>query len=299
MSFTGTTGPLRRRNCAGRLSTTTGLNNCGGFTPSGRKTTLAKCINYTPKKTLKKQDNLPDREHVSRFRARHYVAVIACVALLGSVTSAAQIDGTVVIRRKLTKRSITSANAYSRGPAVALPANLDQDPLSFERRHVVVYVEEDRSPSTVEAKIEQQNRRFSPDLVVVPAGSTVTFPNQDAIFHNVFSLSKAKSFDLGNYSKGQTRVVSFPRPGIVYVNCHLHPNMSATIFVTPNGWATTADASGHFTLDLPPGHYTLVAWHKAAGFFKQSIDVSDGPPSKAVFLVPLAEDGSALNAENK
>ncbi len=230
----------------------------------------------------------------------HYVAVVACVALLGSVSSAAQIDGEVVIRRKLTKRSVTaSASAYSRGPAVQLSTNPDEDPLAFERRHVVVYVEGDRNTSSIDAKIEQQNRRFFPDLVVVPAGSTVTFPNQDAIFHNVFSLSKVKSFDLGNYSKGQTRSVTFPRPGLVYVNCHLHPNMSATIFVTPNGWATTADASGHFTLDLPAGRYTLVAWHKAAGFFRKTVEVREESPSKVAFLIPLAEDGSALSAGNR
>ena len=91
--------------------------------------------------------------------------------------------------------------------------------------------------------MEQQNRRFAPDLVVIPAGSSVSFPNFDPIFHNVFSLSKAKSFDLGNYSKGQTRMVTFPKPGIVAVYCHLHPNMAGTIVVTPNQWGVRVDAA--------------------------------------------------------
>jgi plastocyanin len=228
------------------------------------------------------------------------VAVVACVAQFGELGRAAQIHGEVVIQRKLTRRTVTaSAGAYSRGPAVGLSADLDEDPLAFERRHVVIYVEGNGSGSKIEAKIEQQNRRFLPDLVVVSAGSSVTFPNEDVIFHNIFSLSKAKSFDLGNYSKGQTRTVIFPHPGIVYVNCHLHPNMSATIFVTPNGWATTADPTGHFSLDLPPGRYTVVAWHKAAGFFKKVIDVRGESASNVVFLIAVADDGIGQSATNR
>ena len=107
-------------------------------------------------------------------------------------------------------------------------------------------------------------------MIVVPAGSTVSFPNLDPIFHNVFSLSKPKSFDLGNYPKDHTRTVTFPKPGIVIVGCHLHANMSAVIVVTPNRWSTTADAQGHFTLPaVPPGAYTVVAWHKSVGIFPQ------------------------------
>ena len=84
---------------------------------------------------------------------------------------------------------------------------------------MVVYLEGGPAPASVRAEpvtaeMEQQNRRFSPDLVVIPAGSSVSFPNFDPIFHNVFSLSKAKSFDLGNYSKGQTRMVTFPSRGL-------------------------------------------------------------------------------------
>ena len=94
----------------------------------------------------------------------------------------------------------------------------------------------------------------------MPVGSTVSFPNNDPVFHNVFSLSNSKSFDLGNYPKGHTRTVTFTKPGIVFVNCHLHPNMSAAILVSPNQWSTKADKAGHFKLqDVPPGKYTVVA----------------------------------------
>jgi hypothetical protein len=127
-----------------------------------------------------------------------------------------------------------------------------------------------------------------PDLVVVPAGSTVSFPNMDPIFHNIYSLSKAKSFDLGSYDKGESRNVTFPKAGIVDVYCHLHPNMAATIVVTPNRWYARPDAAGRYSIpDVPPGQYTLVAWHKSAGFFRKTIVVDKDHDSVADFFIPL------------
>ena len=143
----------------------------------------------------------------------------------------------------------------------------------------------------VTATLEQENRRFIPETLVVPVGSTVSFPNNDPVFHNVFSLSNSKSFDLGNYSKGHTRTVTFSKPGIVFVNCHLHPNMSAVIVVSPNQWSTKADEAGHFKLaDVPPGRYTVVAWHKTAGFFRETIKVDQSHASLVQFVIPLEAD---------
>jgi hypothetical protein len=138
--------------------------------------------------------------------------------------------------------------------------------------------------------IEQKNRRFVPDLLVVPAGSTVSFPNRDLTFHNVFSLSRPKVFDLGNYRKDQSRDVVFGKSGIIHLNCHLHPNMGAVIFVTPNRWSTRADASGRFILpNVPAGNYTIIAWHKAAGFFKQRVHVDENHVPAVEFLIPFQE----------
>ena len=175
------------------------------------------------------------------------------------------------------------------------------DPLRFERTHVVVYLEGRSSSAPVTATLEQKNRRFTEDLLVVPAGSTVSFPNEDPIFHNVFSLSKPKTFDLGTYPKGQTRSVTLTAPGIIYVNCHLHPNMSAAIVVTPNRWSARPDPSGAFSLeDVPPGKYTVVAWHKSAGFFRQPVEIRSGEPaSKVVFVIPFNEDGSVATASRR
>jgi plastocyanin len=208
------------------------------------------------------------------------------------VLQAGSVEGLVVIKRRLTRRNVTpTAAPYQRGTAVPLgTTTADDDPLSFERSRVVVYIEGRGPAQPVTAALEQKDRRFASDIVVIPAGSTVSFPNMDPIFHNVFSLSKTKSFDLGFFPKGQTRTVSFPEPGIVFVNCHLHPNMAASIVVTPNAWAAQAGRDGRFALkDVPPGKYEVVAWHKAAGFFRQSIEVGTGVTDTLRFLIPLGD----------
>jgi plastocyanin len=219
--------------------------------------------------------------------------VLAAIASLAM--QAADIEGQIVIKRKLTKRTVTApTSAYHRGAAVQPPPAILEDPLAFERKRVVIFLEGDLSSQPVTATIEQVSRRFVPDLAVVPAGSTVSFPNRDAIFHNVFSLSKPKTFDLGTYPKDRTRTVTLPHAGIVYVNCHLHPNMSAAILVTPNRWHTQADAAGHFRLaDVPPGRHTVVAWHKAAGFFRQTIEIGESRHATVSFLIPFDEEMKA------
>jgi plastocyanin len=221
--------------------------------------------------------------------------LIATIAFSASL-SAQDITGTILIRKKLTKRSVTpSVSIYQRGAAVApqkdIQKDAGEDPLAFERSRVVVYLEGPGPSSPAAPKMEQLNRRFQPDLLAIPVGSTVSFPNMDPIFHNVFSLSKPKAFDLGNYDKGESRSVVFSKPGIVYVNCHLHPNMAATIVVTPNQWYARADGSGQYRIpDVPPGQYTVVAWHKAAGFFRKSILTVSGSNSTADFFIPIGDD---------
>jgi plastocyanin len=220
--------------------------------------------------------------------------VLVCYFAAAWGICAANIEGTVIIKHRLTNRRVTvAANVYARGIAVPLAEDVrGADPLAYERSQVVLYVEDALPSSPVNAAMQQENRRFRPDIVVVPAGSTVSFPNLDPIFHNVFSLSKPKSFDLGNYVKGQTRKVMFPSPGIVLVNCRLHSNMSATIVVTPNNYAAVSDDDGHVLLrDVPEGTHTVVAWHKSAGFFRKRVVVDRMNTAKVTFFIPLDENG--------
>jgi plastocyanin len=117
-------------------------------------------------------------------------------------------------------------------------------------------------PQTFE--IHNINRRFDPDLVVVPVGSSVRFSNDDPFFHSIFSASEADPFDLGFYSIGPGKTVSFPLPGVISVRCHIHRVMHAVIVVV-DGPVTRADPrSGAFRLGVPSGSYVFHAWDPAA-----------------------------------
>jgi plastocyanin len=207
-----------------------------------------------------------------------------------------EITGTILIKRKLTKPSVTaSVSLYQRGTTVELGKDAAEDPLAYERSRVVLYLEGPNLAQLAAARLapvamEQLDRRFTPDLVVVPVGSSVSFPNMDPIFHNIFSLSKPKEFDLGSYNKGDSRSVTFTKPGVVYVYCHLHPNMAATIVVTPSRYFVRADPSGQFRIpNVPPGQYTLVAWHKAAGFFRKPVQIEAGYSAVVDFFIPIED----------
>jgi plastocyanin len=212
-------------------------------------------------------------------------------------TASQEISGTILVKKKLTKPSVTApVSIYQRGAAVELGKDAVEDPIAYERSRVVLYLEGPAIPNEplshpAPVVMQQQNRRFMPDLVVIPAGATVSFPNMDPIFHNIFSLSKPKSFDLGSYNKGESRSVTFTKPGVVYVYCHLHPNMEATIVVTPNRYFARIDPSGQFHIpNVPPGQYTVVAWHKAAGFFRKTIQIEPGHNASVDFFIPIGDD---------
>lgn len=210
-------------------------------------------------------------------------------ALADSVGTA-EIRGVIHITKRLTKRPVAPvATAYHRGVAVQ-PPGAEGDFVVAELGRVAIYLESKQPlPSaTVPAKLAQKDRRFVEDTVVIPAGSSISFPNLDPIFHNVFSLSRIKSFDLGNYPQNETRTVTFPKPGIVRVYCHLHPNMSASIVVSPNRWAVKPDPDGNYRLpEVPEGEHTVVVWHKSAGFFRERVTVAAGQTVEMNFTIPV------------
>ena len=139
-------------------------------------------------------------------------------------------------------------------------------------------------------ELKQRNRQFEPDILLAPIGSTVSFPNMDSIFHNVFSLSKAKEFDLGYYPLGQTRFLRFDKPGIVQVYCHLHPNMSAAIVVVPGAWYGQPEADGNLIFsEVPAGNYKIVCWHKSAGFLGRKIVVPQSGSIDIELSIPLLD----------
>ena len=121
-----------------------------------------------------------------------------------------------------------------------------------------------RTPKT--RVIEQRGKTFEPHVMAVPVGSTVSFPNFDAVYHNVFSLSKSKAFDLGLYKNGQTREVTFDKPGIVRLGCNIHASMSAYLIVVDAPHYAVVGEDGSFTFaSLAPGKYKVRAWSERSG----------------------------------
>ena len=162
-----------------------------------------------------------------------------------------------------------------------------------EMENVVVYLKGAPTPGALpasHARIVQQDEAFVPRLVAVTRGSTVDFPNGDSIFHDVFSLSRAASFDLGSYPRGSSRSWRFTKPGLVKVFCHLHSHMSASIMVFDHPYFTIPNADGSFVLDgLPPGDYHVVAWHERIGENAQPVELTAGGTTEVRFSLPVVQ----------
>jgi plastocyanin len=132
-------------------------------------------------------------------------------------------------------------------------------------------------PPKETVRISQKNARFSPSFVVVARGQTVEMPNDDAIFHNVFSFSRPNQLDLGLYPKGEHRSVAFSEPGAVRLYCSIHESMSATIFVAPSALHATADATGAFRIaGVPRGTYRVRTWSERLPEASRQVEVSGG-----------------------
>jgi plastocyanin len=112
-------------------------------------------------------------------------------------------------------------------------------------------------------RLVQKKKRFDPHVMVVEVGSVVDFPNGDPFFHNVFSLFDGKRFDLGLYEAGSTRSVRFDRPGICYIFCNIHPEMSAVVLVLDTPYFAISSPAGDFAIpQVPPGRYQLNVWEE-------------------------------------
>ena len=126
-------------------------------------------------------------------------------------------------------------------------------------------------------RLAQRNQSFVPHVLPVAAGTTVEFPNLDPIFHNVFSVSPGKRFDLGKYPRGQSRSVRFERPGLIQVYCDIHSNMAAFIVVLPNRAFAQPDGSGRIALPgLRAGVYVVNGWHPDYPAIRRAIRVPPG-----------------------
>ena len=147
-------------------------------------------------------------------------------------------------------------------------------------------------------RLLQQHKRFEPHVLVVSVGSTVDFPNLDPFFHNVFSLFEGKRFDLGLYEAGTSRRVKFDRPGVCYIFCNIHPEMSAVVVVVKTNYYAISDSKGKVAIpSVPPGRYILDLWYErslpeALKAFPREVTVSEIGDS--IGTIRLIESGDLM-----
>jgi len=147
-----------------------------------------------------------------------------------------------------------------------------------EVRSVVISIQNaPKSDKKIGGRMLQKNKTFVPFVLPVTAGSKVDFPNNDKIYHGVYSESKAKSFELPQYADGESRSVKFETPGVVELFCHIHAHMNAYIVVLDTPYFAQPDEKHNFKIEnLPPGKYTVKAWHPRLGTKVHQVGVKKG-----------------------
>jgi plastocyanin len=191
------------------------------------------------------------------------VSFICVWLLLVQTAGAGTISGSVRAKGKDGASDASSGGNYdSKSLKFAQRINYD------EMRDFVVYIKGPVAGAPAPVKIEtvrQKDATFIPHVLPIMVGAVVEWPNEDNIFHNVFSKSDVNQFDLDLYKKGDPAKKSppFDKPGEVDVFCSIHARMSCVILVLENPYFAKSDAKGHYTIaNVPPGHYTVVAWQE-------------------------------------
>jgi plastocyanin len=193
------------------------------------------------------------------------------------------------IRGRLDIRKL--AKPVERRPDVAAPGAAGPRDIPDLRRGVV-YLEtaprsafDEREPGR--AVMDQRNERFVPHVLAVMVGTRVEFPNSDLTYHNVFSLSRAKKFDLGRYAAGKSKAVIMDRPGVVRVFCDIHSHMNAFVLVFNHPFFAVTDPDGRFELPaLPSGTYNVVGWYEGDVRIARSVTVPPNGWAEVDLVVP-------------
>ncbi len=149
-------------------------------------------------------------------------------------------------------------------------------------------------PGAAKAEMKQASKRFQPRVLAVPKNATVAFPNDDPVYHNVFSVSGGNRFDLGLYRSGATKSRKFEEAGLVRVYCNIHPQMVGFVMVVDSDYVAVTGPDGAFRFDnVPPGSYVVKAWHEETGETSQPVTVR--PDANAPLALRL--DASGFKAE--
>ena len=152
-------------------------------------------------------------------------------------------------------------------------------------------------------RLAQHNKSFEPHVLVVPVGSVVQFPNRDPFFHNVFSLFDGKRFDLGLYEAGSVRNVSFDRPGISYIFCNIHAEMSAVVIALDTPYFGISNRKGEIVIpNVPVGRYSMKTWYETAPtetLETMSHEISVTESSSTLGVLPISAGPATTAHKNK
>jgi len=220
------------------------------------------------------------------------LATVLLLAAVVAVLRGAQTTGQQQLA-SVRGRVVIDIPTLAKRPSSAYPARTVTSATlapQSEALNVVIYLRDapNRAVRPTRVGIHQRNETFVPRVVAVPVGSEVEFPNDDAFYHNVFSLSRPRTFNLGRYPRGETRAVRFERPGIVKVFCDIHSHMSAAVVVFAHPWFAIPDADGRFDIpDVPAGEQRLTAWHERLGDTTIPIRVEPGRGASVEFTLPV------------
>lgn len=148
-------------------------------------------------------------------------------------------------------------------------------------QHAVIWLAASGAPAAPPPRVvlDQRNIAFVPHVLAVRVGTTVEFPNNDKVFHNVFSFRDGKKFDLGMYPKGAIKRIVFDQPGLARLFCNIHPNMAAYVMAVDSPYFAVSDENGTFTISsVPPGTYTYHAWRAGGQPLTGSVRVDGNSP---------------------
>lgn len=190
-------------------------------------------------------------------RYRWLVTVALCVLAAGVRAEAAtvresSIKGTITIAGKPTADVVVSIEGVAPEASKARAAAL----------------------KSKKALMDQREMKFIPHVLPVLAGTTVDFPNNDKIWHNAYSKSAAKEFDLGLYPPGKSRSVTFDKAGEVRIFCNVHPTMEAFIVIKDHPYFSAGDKRGNYRVDgVPLGKFRIHVWHPQLGTTEAGVEL--------------------------
>lgn len=223
-----------------------------------------------------KSSSQPSRQAGAGHSRARLLAVAIIVASLGTLSATAEPPATFSTPTGRVEGSTTIRGSEAANNAVVyLVPGAARGPLSAEppRRDGPYHM-------------DQHRLQFDPHVLVVPAGATVEFLNSDQVLHNIFAPPlDTEGFDLGTWPQSETRRHTFPEPGVNVLLCNVHPDMEAFIIVVPTRYYALTDEDGSFSIDdVPPGRYTLFAWHERCDPYEMAVEIGDGTNEVSVVL---------------